>query len=370
VKAAAALTALAVFLLAACDDDPTVPAPIPSVRTETVALAPQTDAVVYTASIAAETQVTVSFQTSGTVLTLMQVPDGSGTRKIQAGDNVSEGDILATVDPSDYNDSLQSAQAGLASAQASLANAKANWERTQALYESQSATATDYDSAKQQYDSARAQVSDAQANVASAQTDVSRTDLTAPMGGVVLEVDVEVGTLVSPQTQGFVLADTSRVKAQFGVPDSMLGKVNIGDPLAVTVASIPDVTFDGVVTSVAPSADSSTRLFQIEVTLPNADGRLLVGMIASLSLRHDSSLSASATVPVDALVRSQSDPKGYAVYLVGKEQEGDVARLRDVTIGKVYGSRIGITSGLEPGDAVVVVGTNTISDGAKVRVVP
>jgi len=367
---AAVLTALAVLLLAACDEDPTVPAPIPSVRAETVALAPQNDAVTYTASIAADTQVSVSFQVSGTVLTLMQVPDGSGTRKIQAGDIVSKGDVLATVDPSDYDDSLQSAQAGLASAQASLANAKANWERTKALYDAQSATATDYDDARQQVDSVTAQVSDAQASLDSARTNLSRTDLTAPMAGVVLEVDVEVGTLVSPQTQGFVLADTSSVKAQFGVPDSMLGSVRIGDPLSVTVNSIADATFDGVVTSVAPSADSSTRLFQIEVTLPNADGRLLVGMIASLSLRQDATQAPAATVPVDALVRSRNDPQGYAVYVVDTDQDGTVARLRDVTIGQVYGNRIGITSGLEPGDSVVVVGINTVSDGARIRVVP
>ena len=289
---------------------------------------------------------------------------------MRAGDLVAAGDVLATVDPSDYNDSLQSAQAGLASAQASLASAKANWERTQALYDSQSATATDYDNARQQFDSATAQVSDARASLDSAQTNLSRTDLKAPMAGVVLEVDVEVGTLVSPQTQGFVLPDTSSVKAQFGVPDSMLGSVRIGDPLSVTVAAIPDTAFDGVVTSVAPSADSSTRLFQIEVTLTNGDGRLMVGMIASLSLRQDTNQAPASTVPVDALVRSRDDPQGYAVYLVEKGQDGDVARLRDVAIGQVYGNRIAITLGLEAGDNVVVVGTNTVSDGARIRVVP
>lgn len=367
---ALALGAVAVLLLGACEEDQPAPAPIPSVRVEIVEPAPPTGAVSYTANIAADTQVNVSFQVGGTVQSLMQVPDGGGTRKIQAGDRVAPGDVLATVDPSDYNDSLQSAQASLSSAQASLAAAKANWERTQALYETQSATATDYDNARQQYDSAAAQVQSAQANLASAQTNLARTDLTAPMAGVVLEVDVEVGTLVSPQTQGFVLADTSKVKAQFGVPDSMLGAVRIGDPLSVTVASIPGETFDGVVTSVAPSADSSTRLFQVEVTLPNADGRLLVGMIASLSLRQDAGQTPTATVPVDALVRSQTDPQGYAVYVVDKGQDGDIARLRDVTIGQVTGNQIAITSGLEAGDSVIVVGTNTVADGAAVRVVP
>jgi len=365
-----ALVGLAALLLAACEEEQPAAAPLPPVRVETVAAATPTGALAYTASIVAETQVTLSFQVSGTVQSLMQVPDGDGTRKIQAGDAVAEGDVLATVDPSQYRDQVQSAQASLASAQASLANAAATWERTQALFAQQSATATDYDNARQQHDSAVAQVQSAQASLASAQTDLSRTDLASPMAGVVLQVDVQIGTLVSPQTQGFVLADTSRVKAVFGVPDTMLGNVRIGDSPAVTVSSIPDTTFDGVVTSVAPSADSSTRLFQVEVTLPNPDGRLLVGMIAALSLRQDAAQTPVAAVPVDALVRSRTDPAGYAVYLLESDGDDTTARLRDVTIGPVYGNRIAITSGLEPGDTVIVVGTNTVSDGARVRVVP
>lgn len=358
--------------LAACDDPPPDTNPVLPVRVETINAVAPLEPVAYSASIAAKTQVDVDFQVNGTILSLRQVTGVDGEpRNIQQGDAVALGDVLASVDPEQYQDSVDSAQASLASAQADLANAKANWERTQNLYAEQSATATDYDNAKQQYESAVASVNSASAQLDSAQDDLSYTQLAAPMDGVVLAVDIEVGSLVSPQTTGFVLADTSSVKAVFGVPDTALGDVRAGDSLGVTTASIPDTTFDGIVTSVAPSADSSTRLFEIEVTLPNPDGRLLVGMVASLRLGQGQGGSAVPTVPVDCLVRSAGDPKGYAVFvLVSGDGDDDTVRLTDVGIGQVLGNRIAITQGLAPGDRVVTVGKNTIVDGQQVRVVP
>lgn len=367
-----ALILLVAAALQACDEAPPPDTnPIAPVRVETVADAAAVEAIAYSASIAARTQVDVSFQASGTIQSLMQVTGADGQpRNIQQGDSVLEGDILAIVDPEQYQDSLDSAQASLASAQADLANARANWERTQTLYDEQSATATDYDNARQQYEAAQAQVASAAAQLDSSRDDLSYTQLAAPMAGVVLQVDVEVGTLVSPQTTGFVLADTSSVKAEFGVPDVMLGDVAVGDTLAVATASIPDTTFEGIVTSVAPSADSSTRLFQVQVTLPNPDNRLLVGMVATLALDRSTAAGATPTVPVDALVRSTNDAQGYALYLLTGTGGDSTVKLTDVTIGQVLGNRIAITSGVAAGDRIVTVGMNTITDGQQVRVVP
>lgn len=362
---------LTLALLAACDEDEPVSNPLTPVRVETVAESVAVEPVAYSASIVAKTQVDVSFQVDGTIQSLRQVTGADGQqRNIQQGDRVALGDVLATVDPEQYQDSVDSAQASLASAQADLANARANWERTQNLYAEQSATATDYDNARQQYESALASVSSASAQLDSSRDDLSYTELAAPMAGVVLEVDVEVGTLVSPQTTGFVLADTSSVKAVFGVPDTALGDVGVGDTLGVTTASIPGTTFDGIVTAIAPSADSSTRLFQIEVTLPNPDGRLLVGMVASLRLDQGPGAGGMPTVPVDALVRAPGDPQGYGVFVLVPGSDADSVRLTKVSIGPVLGNRIAITSGIAAGDRVVTVGMNTIVDGQQVRVVP
>lgn len=367
------LLAAMALLLAACDEDaPTQPEPLVPVRVETVAEATPLEAVPYTASIVAKTQVNVAFQASGNVTSLLQVEGADGQpRNVQQGDVVAKDTVLATVDPSQYQDSVASAQASLASARADLVAAQANWERTETLYEEQSATATDYDNARQSFESAQASVASAQANLSSALEDLSYTNLEAPMDGVVLQVDVEVGTLVSPQTTGFVLADTSSVKAEFGVPDVMLANVKVGDPLSITTASIPDTAFEGIVTLVAPSADSSTRQFQIEVTLPNADGRLLVGMVATLQLNRGKPETPVPTVPIDALVRSAKDPQGYAVFVLSAgDGDKQTVRQADVTIGQVFGNRIAIPSGLAPGDRVVTVGINRVSDGQQVRVVP
>ena len=105
-----------------------------------------------------------------------------------------------------------------------------------------------------------------------------------PADGVVLSRSVEVGTLASAGTVGFTLADLTRVKAVFGVPDRWSQRVPVGAPLQVTSDAFPGVEFPGRVTAVSPSADAQSRVFSVEVTIPNADRRLKAGMIATVEV--------------------------------------------------------------------------------------
>ncbi len=371
-------TSLAALLLgagflAACDQDTPAPeaAPLP-VRVETVVEHGADDdlSLTYSASLEAITQLSLSFQTDGNVISLLQVEGSDGVmRKVEPGDLVAEGMVLASLDPRQLQDQLTEAQAQLAAAQASFATAQENWQRVQNLYNEQSATATEYDDARQQFQSTQANVTAASAQVDQASDVLGDTDLTSPLTGVVVERNIEVGSLVSSATTAFELADPSEIKAVFGIPDTQLKTIKLGDRLSITTQSLPDQTFSGTVMSISPAADNTTRLFPIELGLDNADNALKIGMIASLVLQVGEEAAQASTIPIDALVREDGKAGSYAVFVVETNDGASVARERSVTIGEVHGNRIAVLSGLEAGDAVVVVGTNTVRDGQSVQVV-
>src|SRR5262249_29170686 len=197
---------------------------------------------------------------------------------------------------------------------------------------------------------------------------------TAPMDALVLSRSVEPGTLVGSGTAGFTLADTSSVKTVFGVPDTMVRSLKLGQPLEVSVEAIPGSRFPGKVTAIAASADRDSRLFDIEVTIANPEGVLRTGMIAAVEApggaRPGPPGSGIVAIPLTAVLKSPSEPESFAVFIVQQDGGKSIARIRNVKLGEVLGSRIAVTSGLAAGDKVVVTGATIVADGDEVRVIP
>jgi len=192
----------------------------------------------------------------------------------------------------------------------------------------------------------------------------------APLNGVVLNRNIEVGTLVAPDKVAFVVADMTSVKVVFAVPDVMLKNTVLGDTLSVTTRSQPGKAYSGSVTTVSPVADSRTRVFEIEITIPNLQGELKDGMVAALQVPElPAHTAASVSVPLGAVVRSKSDPQGYAVYVIARQDDKTVARLQDVQLGEVHGNRIVVKDGIDSGEQVIVDGVSTVWDGSVVRVI-
>jgi multidrug efflux pump subunit AcrA (membrane-fusion protein) len=77
----------------------------------------------------------------------------------------------------------------------------------------------------------------------------------------------------------------------------------------------------------------------------------------------------SVEVPIDAVVRSNNDSAGYAVYILDRQTDGIYARLKDIQLGKVHGNKVAVLLGLTPGDRVIVSGVSTVWDGSRVNVI-
>jgi RND family efflux transporter MFP subunit len=317
-------------------------------------------------------------------------------RDVQVGDELPAGATLARLRSSDYEASLNSAvgqqrsvqgtldvsQAELNRAKADQAKADLDFERAQALYAAKAMTRPDYDAAVNQHISAtasaeaavrqiearRGQLSAASAQAVSARINLGDTSLNAPMPGVIVEKSVEPGSLVAAGTKAFTLDDTRVVKVNFGVPDSMLAHLKLGAPVPVQLDALQGRTFTGQITGISASANRESRVFNIEVTLPNRDRSLKVGMIARIRIEQTNAQTVPV-VPLTALMTAESGSNNYSVFIVSERDGKQFAQLKSVRIGETFGKSVVIDEGLTPGERIVVNRTNQLSDGSLIRMV-
>ena len=344
--------------------------PLTPVRTSPVQTIDTGTANTYSANIQPYQQVDLAFKSNGYLASIRQVKDADGKiRNIDQGDWVTKGTVLAVVEQDDYKQKLQQANAQLDRAKANYERAKLSFDRMSVLYPAGAATKPDYDNANAQMLDTKAAIESAKASVAEAQIALAYCELRAPFDGWMVKRNVDVGQLVGPATNGFSIADVRSVKAVFGVPDISMGQIRLGSPEIVTTDAVPG-EFHGHVTSISPSADPKSRVYSVEVTIPNGDNRLKSGMIASISISPGGLPKRITVVPLTAVVRSLDNPNGFAVFMAEGGSETVKVRLQDVQIGATYGNLIAVERGVVPGDRVVTTGATLIKNGEQVRIIP
>jgi RND family efflux transporter MFP subunit len=392
------------------------------VKVKTVETHSGTSSVRYSASIRPSSQVEIAFKVGGYVESIKRESD----RHIQAGDIVRKGAVLAQLRQSDYaakvNEArsqqgearsslettsaqlkeaitaVETSRAQLRDSEAALQRAKLDFERSEALFATQSITKPEYDASRERFDvskakfdAAKAQLGVAEAKVNTAKFQIGAAEsrirsteavvytasiplgdaqLRAPLSAVVIERKIEVGQLVSTGTPAFVLADLSSVKAAFGVPDLALQNFKLGDTLTMTTDAVPGTEFTGHISRISPAADQSSRVFDIEVTIPNPQGLLKPGMIASMAVDEPGATTEFPVVPLTAITRSKADPNAYAVLVVDEAGGKHVVRLRTVTLGESHGNSVAVNSGVKAGEIVITTGVTQVADGEEVRVMP
>ncbi len=329
------------------------------------------EGVSYSASIVPYDQVNVAFKSAGYVTTILQRKGVDGReRNLQQGDWVKTGEVLARVRESDYEHAVEQYKGQLEQAQAGAEKSKQDFARAQALYNASALTQSDYDAAKAQNDSSQGSVVTAQAAVAQAQQSVSDCELRAPTNGQILGRNIELGALVGTGTTGFTMGDTKRVKAVFGIPDTVLASVTLGKKQGIQTETYPQ-EFYGQVSAISPQADQKSRTFQVEVTVPNSNDLLKSGMVATLDLGQAKLTRSVLVVPLGAIVSApDGSSKAFRVFVVVRDGDKDVARRRVVQPGMAYGDMVSVTNGLRPGDRVISNGATLVNDGQVVRVIP
>jgi RND family efflux transporter MFP subunit len=324
----------------------------------------------YSASVQPYEQVSLAFKVGGYVREIAQRPGPDGRpRPLQQGDLVRRGSELARIVEADYQQKVAQARAHRAGAAATLARARADADRAQKLYATASLTRVDYDAAQAALSVATSQVEAAEADLETASIALRDTALRAPVDGVVLSRGVEAGTLASPGMVAFAVADMSRMKAVFGVPERVARSLTVGQTLDLELESARTGPVPGRITAISPSADPQSRVFAVEVTVANPEGHVRAGTIATVRVPSDRSrTAAAATLPLAAVVRSPAKRDGYAVFVVEEIGGRPVVRARDVVLGEIAGNLVQVASGIGKEERVVVLGASLLSDGERVNV--
>src|SRR5437868_10255832 len=225
----------------------------------------------------------------------------------------------------------------------------------------------EFDQAKAQYDSAVAALNNAKAFLAESQTAVDDSSLRAPFDGWVIRRTVDIGSLVGPTSPAFTIADTRSVRAVFGVPDNAMGRIKLGQPLAITTDALAG-EFSGRVSAISPAADPKSRVYSVEVTIPKPTNRLKSGMIASLALGGEILPTNVLAVPLSAVIRDPQNSQAFAVLVTDGTGDPVIVRSRIVDLGDAYGNMIQVLGGIKAGERVVTAGSTLVKSGEKVRV--
>jgi len=146
--------------------------------------------------------------------------------------------------------------------------------------------------------------------------------------------------------------------------------LKLGSSINVTSEAALGTDFQGRITAISPSADPKSRVFEVELTIPNPQSRLKVGMVVSLVLDESNVPIQSPVVPLNAIVKSKDNPNNYAVFVIEERDGKQAARIRNVNLGEAYGNTVAIVDGVKTGERVITTGSTMIVDGERVKPIP
>ena len=295
----------------------------------------------------------VSFLVSGKVVFV-------GPRE---GEYVKKGQVLASIESTDYQLPLAAAKAQADQARIGYERAEDEFRRMKMLYYSKSLAPNDFQKYKAAYDSARQQYEQTVASEKLSRKHLTDGTLRAPTSGFIAKRSVEPGDTASPGRPVFEIVQMDPLEVNVGVPETDIHLVRIGQKADITVPALPGKTFQGTVRVINVSADPSTRTYMTRISVANREHELRVGMIAEATIRGDRTITM-ATLPGDAVVR---DPQGATQVYVYYPAQKSVYTKR-VEIGAAVNRNVEIKSGLSGNELVVLAGQTKLRNGLVVSV--
>lgn len=325
----------------------------------------------YSAAIEAATRVDLAFKVGGYVDRIAKVKGSDGKlRLIQEGDVVTQNSELAALRKADFANRQAGAQAALAEALVARDQAQLDFDRSEKLMNGNAIPKAQFDAMRSRLDAAGARITGARAQLDEATTVLRDSSIRAPFTGTLARRNLELGALAAPGIPVFTLTDVRSVKVVVGVPDIVRQQLSLGSGIAVSCDAFSGKAFTGSITRIAGIADPRSHVFDIEISVPNPDGQLRPGMVASVAFGDKTATTVATTLPLAAIVRSQRDKSRFAVFVLDSTVNPPVVRQREVELGTFLGNNIPVTRGLAPDAQVVVQGAPMLSEGEPVRVIP
>lgn len=320
------------------------------VKVVQIAQADTTRKLDYSGSVRARTDMNLGFRVNGKIV----------ERRVDIGEKVKPGDVLARIDPTDYALAVRRSQADLDAAEKQVQTADLSRIRAQQLFDKNVAPKSQLEQAQLSYDQAVATRDSAISALAEAKNQVSYADLTSDMNGIVTAINADVGQVVGSGTPVITVAVDGEKEVQIAVPEMDIAQFKVGKDVKARFWSDDALVLDGKVREVSGSADAQSRTFAVRVSLPN-DPRVLLGMTATVEATADNT-QPYMSIPLSAL--AQKDGR-QIVWLV--DRDAGTVHARNIKVADFSDDGVRVADGLKTGDVVVAAGTQFMSENLKVK---
>lgn len=299
-------------------------------------------------------QAVLSFRVDGKITELL----------VKNGMTVKQGDIIAKLDPTDYELEVQRLESQLQQAESQLNRARADYERTRILYEAKNVSKSVLDRDLSTYQTAKAQYETTEVMRSIVQQKLAYTFLHAPVDGNISSLAVEEFQTVKAGQPITTITSGDTFEIEVGVPESLISEIRMGDHADISLDVFPDKHFTGIISEVGITT-AVTNTYPLMIKLVEFDERIRSGMVGEVTLRFQGDESLSLSIPSSAVVGTVGDKHHVWVY----NPKTESVQKRSVQIGKMISSGIVIHKGLKPGEQVITRGVHQLDDGMKVQVI-
>lgn len=311
----------------------------------------------YTGQVVAQSEVNVTPRVSGEILKL----------GFKDGDYVKKGQMLYTIEKTQYEAAVKQAEATIAECKARLEYAQSTYDRNQMLYEVNATSKDTMENTKSALDAMRAELAAAEAGLVTAQYNLDHTSITAAIDGLVGVTNFTEGNYITPSSGPLlriIQMKPIRVRFAISMGDFLSGYGSLtalkeNGRISLKLADGSEYGADGKIEFLNNEANMKTDAIQVYASFPNADLKLIPGSTVSVTLSKKSG-SALPAVPPSAVMH---DAQESFVYVLG---EGNRIERRVVELGDMTKTHQLIKSGVKAGEKVVYQGTHKVMPGDEV----
>ena len=340
--------------LSACNRTPSGPPPAmppTPVAIATASATPLEDTTEYVATVKSLRSTTIQPQTDGQITHIF----------VKSGDRVREGAPLFQIDQRRQQAAVASQQAEVAAKEANVAFARQQVQRTSELFKAGAISKQEAEQADTALRTAEADLKALQAQVQQQQVQLRYFTVTAPTSGIVGDVPVRVGHLVTPQTVLTTIDQNERLEVYVNVPIEKAGDLKTGLPIRVLSSDGQRTLATTTVSFISPHVDDDTQSILVKGLVRNPDGTMRAAQFVRARIVWKT--AQGLVVPVTAVLRINGQ---YFAFVAQDEGGKLVAKQRAVKVGQIVGDNYAVLDGIKPGERVVTSGAQKLADGVPI----
>jgi len=348
------ILAVIMLLIGGCNhEDPPAPTPTRPVKTFRIKDNTTQTATPYPGEVKARYETVLSFRVAGKIL----------ERRVDVGDNVRKGQLLARLDSRDYQLAVQGLQAQLKAASAERDFAKADVNRYRELLKQRVISPPDLDRHETAYTAAQEKMTGLQAQLAQAANQLHYTDLHADRDGVITALAAEAGQVVTDGQAIVTLARLDEKEIHIDIPEHRVAEIKVHQPVAITLWATGSKRFKARIREIAAAADPLSRTYRVKATLQDDLAEARLGMTASVWI--PGATQTAIAVPLAAIFTPQSEPRTPRVWLV--DEQTHTVKSVPVQLGETLDDGYIAVIGPSVGQLLVSAGVQRLTEGQPVR---